>query len=342
MKTYADKKQENKSQPAVNSAIQRLTSTRSTFEFSDKRPEVVAQRRLKEIMNANPQTRQLRAFQEMANNSPQSEQARQLQAIANASSMQQESIQPKVIQRVAATDIKESNDLFKINDQLANNYNSYVKKVESIISKTEKNNYANGLLNWAVQYHKEAAGSDAELRRVLYHEQASDEGNGNRMRLGRNNTKESDIVGDVAGKKRSEEVKAVTTTNSDTVESQINRSLKQLEDTRAINKPARKVVIYIYNNRNPWPFDSINSAKGKSNAAIKTASMNRLKSKHKRVKGGIHIVVNDVNKFTASKKNNGTTTIEMTWPNAAEKTPAKRRTGIKSQVGGSASPFRTK
>ncbi|MBK6265244.1 GNAT family N-acetyltransferase [Marivirga sp. S37H4] len=81
MNTHADKAQENKSQSVAASSSQIQSSSESTFQFVDNRPEAVAQRKL----------------QEMANNSPQAKQAAQLQAMADNSSLQQrQAIQKKV------------------------------------------------------------------------------------------------------------------------------------------------------------------------------------------------------------------------------------------------------
>lgn len=80
MKTQADKTQENESLSVANGVSQKQSSSESTFQFVDKRPEAVAQRKL----------------QEMVNNSPKTEQAAQLQAMADNFSVQQQlSIQKK-------------------------------------------------------------------------------------------------------------------------------------------------------------------------------------------------------------------------------------------------------
>lgn len=73
MNTHTYKSQENKSQSVSAATPQLQSSSESTFQFVDNRPEVVAQRKL----------------QELANNSPQVKQAAQLQAMANKYSAQQ-------------------------------------------------------------------------------------------------------------------------------------------------------------------------------------------------------------------------------------------------------------
>jgi len=79
MNTHADKTQENKSQSEANAVSQKESSAKSIFQFVDKRPEAVAQRKL----------------QEMANNSAQAKQAAQLQTMANNYAALQQPIQKK-------------------------------------------------------------------------------------------------------------------------------------------------------------------------------------------------------------------------------------------------------
>lgn len=69
MNTHAEKTQENKSQAVANGFSQKQSSSESTFQFVDNRPEAIAQRKLQEMANNNPQLKQLKAIQEMANNS---------------------------------------------------------------------------------------------------------------------------------------------------------------------------------------------------------------------------------------------------------------------------------
>jgi hypothetical protein len=96
MDTHADKTQEDKSQSISSNHSQIQSGGESTFQFVDKRPEAVAQRKLQEMANNSPQVSQLRAFQEMANNSPQAKQSAQLQAMANNhSSKEQQPFQKK-------------------------------------------------------------------------------------------------------------------------------------------------------------------------------------------------------------------------------------------------------
>ncbi|MCB0207861.1 MAG: hypothetical protein KDJ52_00945 [Anaerolineae bacterium] len=53
MKTYADKKQENRSQSIANEVSQKQRDEPSTFQFVDKRPEAIAQRKLQELANSS-------------------------------------------------------------------------------------------------------------------------------------------------------------------------------------------------------------------------------------------------------------------------------------------------
>ena len=69
MNAHADQAQEKKSQSASSEESQEQNRGDSTFQFVNKRPEAVVQRKLQEMANNSPQTSQLRAFQDMANNS---------------------------------------------------------------------------------------------------------------------------------------------------------------------------------------------------------------------------------------------------------------------------------
>lgn len=79
MNTHADRTQENKSQSDANAVSHKQSSSESTFQFVDNRPEAIAQRKL----------------QEMANNSPQVKRAAQLQTMADNHSARQQPIQKK-------------------------------------------------------------------------------------------------------------------------------------------------------------------------------------------------------------------------------------------------------
>lgn len=96
MSTYANKTQENRSKSLVNTSSQK-SSSESTFQFVDNRPETIAQRKLQEMANNSPQGMQLRAFQDMADRSHQVQvnQATQLQVMVDDHSLQQQAIQKK-------------------------------------------------------------------------------------------------------------------------------------------------------------------------------------------------------------------------------------------------------
>lgn len=67
MNTHADKTQKNKSQEVASAVSQKQSSSESTFQLVDNRPEAAAQRRLQEMANNCHQVKQLKVFQEMAN-----------------------------------------------------------------------------------------------------------------------------------------------------------------------------------------------------------------------------------------------------------------------------------
>ncbi|MBK6265112.1 DUF4157 domain-containing protein [Marivirga sp. S37H4] len=58
MNTHANKKQQNKNQSVVNTIAQKKGGGEPAFQFVDKRPEAVAQRKLQQIANNSPQARQ--------------------------------------------------------------------------------------------------------------------------------------------------------------------------------------------------------------------------------------------------------------------------------------------
>lgn len=69
MNTHASKASENKSQAALNVALQKKEGAEPTFQLVDNRPKAVAQRKLQEMANNSHKVKQLKAIQEMANNS---------------------------------------------------------------------------------------------------------------------------------------------------------------------------------------------------------------------------------------------------------------------------------
>lgn len=96
MNTHADKAQENKSQSisATSPHIQRRSE--SAFQFVDKRPEAIAQRKLQEMVNSSTQVSQLKAFQDMANKTPKVKQTAQFQPLEdNYSAQDHKHIQKK-------------------------------------------------------------------------------------------------------------------------------------------------------------------------------------------------------------------------------------------------------
>lgn len=57
MNTHTDKTQENKSLPVANEMSKKQSSTASTFQFSDNRPETIVQRKLQKMANKSPQVK---------------------------------------------------------------------------------------------------------------------------------------------------------------------------------------------------------------------------------------------------------------------------------------------
>jgi hypothetical protein len=108
MNSHADKTQENKSQSRDSARSQKQSANASTFQFEDSRPDLIVQRKLKEMTDKSPQSSQLNAFQNMATNSQNVKQVTQLQAKANTYSSQQN--QP--IQKKEARLVKEEESEF--------------------------------------------------------------------------------------------------------------------------------------------------------------------------------------------------------------------------------------
>jgi hypothetical protein len=69
MNTQANQKVENKSQTVANSLGEVQSNREATFKLVDNRPEGIAQRRLKDVINNSPRVQQLKAYRKMANNS---------------------------------------------------------------------------------------------------------------------------------------------------------------------------------------------------------------------------------------------------------------------------------
>lgn len=62
MNTHVNKIQENKSHSVANAIAQKSNSNKSTFQFVDKRPETIAQRKLQEMVDNSTQVKQLRTY----------------------------------------------------------------------------------------------------------------------------------------------------------------------------------------------------------------------------------------------------------------------------------------
>jgi len=89
-----DKTQENKIRSSADS-VSRKPASLSAFQFFDNKPEVMAQKKLKEMSNNSYQVKQLRVVQEMADSGSPSKQAAQSQAIDDNHSARQYPVQKK-------------------------------------------------------------------------------------------------------------------------------------------------------------------------------------------------------------------------------------------------------
>ncbi|WP_395303777.1 hypothetical protein [Enterobacter sp. ECC-019] len=68
MNTHAGKKQENKSQSATNAVFQKQRGGESIFQFVDNRPEVIAQRKMQEMVSNSPSAKQAAQLRPMVDN----------------------------------------------------------------------------------------------------------------------------------------------------------------------------------------------------------------------------------------------------------------------------------
>jgi hypothetical protein len=84
MKSKIDKAQKNEHQSVSKSASKVESNGESSFQFADNRPEMVAQRKLQEMVNNSPNVMQLQAYQEIANNSQQVKQMKALKVITDS------------------------------------------------------------------------------------------------------------------------------------------------------------------------------------------------------------------------------------------------------------------
>ena len=62
MHTQADKTKENKTQSVANDIPQKQSSSKSTFQFEDNRPEAIVQREMQEIVNNSPRAHAVKSF----------------------------------------------------------------------------------------------------------------------------------------------------------------------------------------------------------------------------------------------------------------------------------------
>lgn len=129
-----------------------------------------------------------------------------------------------------------------------------------------------GLLHWAEHLNIAGTGALAEIRRVLHEgslkwEASERPGWKRRSRLGKDTKKEPDVIShwreDLTKKKEkwAEEIKGVTSDNYQAVNENIKKALKQLDKDRALNMDDRRVVIYINNVENSWPWTSKDNAR---------------------------------------------------------------------------------
>jgi hypothetical protein len=72
MNAYADKTRKNKYALVTDNFARKRGDHEPSFQFLDKRTEIITQKLVQESMDNNPRVKQLKDFQEMANNNPKS------------------------------------------------------------------------------------------------------------------------------------------------------------------------------------------------------------------------------------------------------------------------------
>lgn len=142
---HADKPKENKNRLLPNAVPFEQGSGRSMFQFTDNRPEAIAQRKLQESVNNSARVKQLSAFQEMTRHHPQ---ARQAHLSAPAEAIQKKTRQSFKSQKAIQCDFRD-NAIEKIH--------TYAEKEEESLNNTQCGPSAR-LIYKALSEGKKAAG----------------------------------------------------------------------------------------------------------------------------------------------------------------------------------------
>lgn len=133
MTTHAEKTPKSRSQSVSNGQPQMQSNGESTFQFIDKRPEAVAQRKLQEMADSSPQVSQMRAFQDLINSRSRAKQLAQLQAMAdNYSAQQQQPIQKKIEAATPAAEVPTTETVGKNNTASPDNLKTGIENLSEI------------------------------------------------------------------------------------------------------------------------------------------------------------------------------------------------------------------
>jgi hypothetical protein len=133
-----------------------------------------------------------------------------------------------------------------------------------------------GLLHWAEHLNIACTGSLAEIKRVqheggLAYTKSEVPNWERRSRLGKDTKTEPDVITsyrntvNMAEEKWAEEIKGVTSADYSAVGANIKKAIKQLDKPRASGMDYHRVIIYINNTENSWPWTSnIDAKSGKT------------------------------------------------------------------------------
>lgn len=100
MNTYANKAFEDKNNVVENASPKLQGANESSVQFSDNRPEAIAQRKIREIADNSVQVKELAHYGKMADNSTIIKQSAQLKAMAAGSNVVQRVIDPATFARL--------------------------------------------------------------------------------------------------------------------------------------------------------------------------------------------------------------------------------------------------
>ncbi|HEY9659722.1 MAG TPA: DUF4157 domain-containing protein, partial [Allocoleopsis sp.] len=232
-------------------------------------------------------------------------------------------------------------------DNLFRDYSSFLKNYKKNKPDSAfRENSAQGLKHWAEHFDIGAQGSLSELRRIKQQLSTSVAPNfglhsdaTRKARLGVDNTFEPDIAVTrkplgATRQHRAEEIKGISTAAPKNVDDRLRDAMDQLEESRANTFGAWKAIVYITHPANPWPFDTILDAQGKTAQDIEDACIKKIKDLRKiRARSRIQILVNGINQFDAmgDRIGNGDYRVDLNLDKADQLKKNRTVTGEQAQ-----------